>query len=76
MLEYLTETNSMGLLNDPRKIFNMDESSFCLNPNPGKVLARRGTQNIYNVAKGSEKDCYTVLVGGKITNIFASTLLI
>lgn len=63
----------MEVISDPKKIFNMDESSFCLNPNPGKVLARRGSRKVYNVAKGSDKDCYTVLVGGEMANIFASS---
>lgn len=74
VVDYLTEINSAEVLFDSRKIFNMDESSFCLNPNPGKVLARRGTKNVYNITKGSEKDCYTVLVGGKMANILAIIL--
>ncbi len=34
---YLTKTGNVGILNDPNRIFNMDESGFYLNPKPGKV---------------------------------------
>lgn len=52
-------------LKDENKIFNMDETSFCVNPTLGKVLAKRGTKNIYTMSVENEKDCYTVLLGGK-----------
>lgn len=53
-------------LRDPTRIFNMDETSFKLNPYPGKVLAKRGSRNVYVQTINSEKDCYTVLLGGKL----------
>lgn len=52
-------------LTAPQKIFNVDETSFCVNPKLGKVLAKRGAKNIYNLTMENEKDCYTVLLGGE-----------
>lgn len=52
-------------LNDPRKIINVDETSFCVNPKLGKVLARRGVKNVYSRTVENDKDCYTALLGGK-----------
>lgn len=44
----------------------MDETSFMLNPKPGKVLAKRGTRHIHCLNINSEKECYTVLLGGEL----------
>lgn len=41
---YLTNTGNAGILDDPSRIFNMDESGFFLNPKPGKVT----TTNQFN----------------------------
>lgn len=35
---YLTNEGIMDILDDPTRVFNMDESGFYLNPNPGKVI--------------------------------------
>lgn len=35
---YLTTTGNADILDDPNRIFNMDESGFYLNPKPGKVI--------------------------------------
>lgn len=53
------------LLSDPRNIFNLDETSFCVNPKLSKVLAKRGVKNVYTQTPENEKDCYTALLGGK-----------
>lgn len=36
--QYLENTKNVDVLNDPNRIFNMDESGFFLNPKPGKVI--------------------------------------
>lgn len=36
--QYLTKTGNGNILDDPNRIFNMDESGFYLNPKPGKVM--------------------------------------
>lgn len=35
---YLRDTGNADILNDPSRIYNMDESGFYLNPKPGKVI--------------------------------------
>lgn len=66
LYEYLVEKGFEHCVCDPFKLFNFDETSFKLNPSPGKVLAKRGARNVYNMAVNGEKDCYTALIGGKI----------
>lgn len=36
--QYLTKTGNEDILDDPSRIYNMDESGFFLNPEPGKVI--------------------------------------
>lgn len=61
--------NWQSCLSDMNKVFNMDETSFCVNPKLGKVLAKRGARNIYTISIDNEKDCYTVLLGGKVFDV-------
>ena len=49
------------LLNDPRRIFNADESGFPLSVDLGKVLAPRGARHVYHV-KPNDKTQITVMV--------------
>ncbi|KAJ8886151.1 hypothetical protein PR048_012360 [Dryococelus australis] len=44
---YLKEHNFMEVMNDPKWIFSWDETAFFLCPKGNTVLARKGTQNIY-----------------------------
>jgi hypothetical protein len=49
---------SPGLLEDPRRIFNADETGFALDAGTGrvqKVLAERGAKNVPRVAPGTKK---------------------
>lgn len=47
---------------DPRRIFNMDESAFLLCPKGEKVLTIKGTRNVYEVCSSNEKESLTVLL--------------
>lgn len=58
---YLSENNLLNILNDPRRVFNGDESGFQLCPKTGKVLAAKGTKNVYNVETDSAKESLTVM---------------
>lgn len=53
----------------------MDETSFCVNPKLGKVLAKRGARNVYTMSLDNEKDCYTVLLGGNMLSIIFDNFL-
>lgn len=64
VLDYCTEHNLLEVLQNPNRIFNMDESAFLMNPTQKKVLARRGARTVYNSIGNNEKQCLTVLLGG------------
>lgn len=53
----------LNVLDDPRRIFNLNEIGFFLFPKRGEVLARRGTKQDYTVAGGSNREMITVLLG-------------
>lgn len=57
----LEKMNALDVLNDPKRIFNMDESCIQLSPSTGKVIAMTGWKNIYEVAPGPEKSNLTFL---------------
>lgn len=59
---YLNSENAQDILNEPRRIFNADESGFLTNPETGLVLAPKGMGNFYSINTGSEKESITVLV--------------
>uniref|UniRef100_A0A336L8I1 CSON006613 protein n=1 Tax=Culicoides sonorensis TaxID=179676 RepID=A0A336L8I1_CULSO len=59
--EYLESIGHKDILNDPKRIFNGDESGFLLCPKSGKVLAPRGSSHVYQVQNGNEKENITVL---------------
>ena len=47
----------MDALNDPKRIFNADESGFPLDGNTGKimsVLARKGAKQVYRIGAGDK----------------------
>ncbi|XP_031634955.1 uncharacterized protein LOC116348181 [Contarinia nasturtii] len=73
---YLVDNSCAEILEHPDRIFNVDETSFCVNPKLGKVLAKRGANNVYRLSIGSEKDCYTALIGGNAAGQSTPPLLV
>lgn len=61
---YLNDNNHNDILNEPQRVFNMDETAFFLNPKGSKVLAAKGERSVYQNINTDEKECYTVLLGG------------
>ncbi|KAJ8912671.1 hypothetical protein NQ315_008999 [Exocentrus adspersus] len=61
---YLQENNYLDITNDPRRVFNTDETAFFLSPKGGKVLAKKGDKTIYNRISTNEKECITTLITG------------
>nr|XP_053616420.1 uncharacterized protein LOC128678701 [Plodia interpunctella] len=59
--QYLTEVGLFDILNEASRIFNGDESGFQLCPKTGKVLAIKGTKNVYNIDSNNSKECITVM---------------
>ncbi|KAI8438153.1 hypothetical protein MSG28_010777 [Choristoneura fumiferana] len=72
---YLDENNFKTILNDPRRIFNADETAFFLSPKPGRVLAKKGDKHPYNSC-GDEKDNLTVLITGNAAGDLAPPMII
>ncbi|KYB26861.1 hypothetical protein TcasGA2_TC033511 [Tribolium castaneum] len=58
---YLEENNLLEVLKDPSRIFNRVESGFQLCPKTGKVLAAKGSQNVYTVDSNNSKESITVM---------------
>lgn len=51
---YLEKENAIEILNDPARIFNLDETGVNLCPKTGKVLGQKGQRNFYAVACGAD----------------------
>ncbi|KAI5638887.1 DDE superfamily endonuclease domain-containing protein [Phthorimaea operculella] len=72
---YIQENNLKEASEDPRRIFNTDESAFYLSPKAGKVLAKKGDKHIYQ-SSGDEKDNLTVLITGNAAGELAPTMVV
>lgn len=59
--EYLKEKGWDEILKDPNRIFNGDETCFQLCPKGDKVLAAKGSKNVYEVDTGAAKQNITVM---------------
>lgn len=73
--EYLVQKKIFEITNDPRRVFNADESAFYLNPKGNKVLVGRGDKNIYS-AGGDEKDNLTVLITANAEGTIAPPMVV
>ena len=62
---YLKSIHQFYILEDPRRVFNADESALYLNPKSGKVLAERGCKFVYLSNSNNEKETVTVLINIK-----------
>lgn len=60
--QFLVERNALNILEDPSRIFNVDENSYCMCPATGKVLTPKVYRNLYSIQKGQENEMATVSV--------------
>lgn len=58
---YLNEKNYFDVLADPSRVYNGDETCFQLCPKSGKVLAPKGSKNVYEIDQGNAKENITVM---------------
>ncbi|KAI4466542.1 hypothetical protein MML48_2g00008462 [Holotrichia oblita] len=58
---YLDSKGYLNILDDATRVFNGDETCFSLCPKNTKVLAPRGSRNVYEVEQGSTKSTITVM---------------
>lgn len=59
--QYLKEKNWFDVLKEPSRIFNADETCFLLCPKGDKVIAPKGSKNVYEVDVGAAKQNITVM---------------
>ena len=57
----LEEMGALNVLEDPKRVFNTDETCVRLCPRSGRVIGERGWKNVYEVAVGPEKSTLTFL---------------
>lgn len=74
--EYLKEKGYFHILQDPSRIFNGDETNFYLCPKNSKVLAPRGTSNVYEVENASSKSNITVMFTFSATGLLTPPMVI
>nr|XP_023028535.1 uncharacterized protein LOC111516621 [Leptinotarsa decemlineata] len=60
--QFLKDNEFSPILEDPRRIFNGDESGFALCPSSGKVLGPKDFRSLLTVKQGNEKENITVLI--------------
>lgn len=76
ILKYCDEHKLMDVLNDPSRIFNMDEKGFILTPKNEVVLVKRGEKAAYKRSKNDEKECVTALLGGSASGKMTPPMII
>lgn len=76
-VDYLTSSVPGGeeVMQDPTRIFNADESGFPLAGKSEKVLAEKGSKNVYNLTT-SDKSQITVLACCSASGMFIPPMLI
>lgn len=58
---YFKEKDLSEVLKNPSRVFNGDETGFQICPATGRVLAEKGTKNVYTIEKGASKENVTVM---------------
>ncbi|KZR95971.1 Uncharacterized protein APZ42_009950, partial [Daphnia magna] len=61
IVPFLPDNGMEGLLTDPARSFNCDESFFLVSPGKGKVLAELGSKDVYLSLKSSAKTGVSIL---------------
>lgn len=62
--KYCEDNNLLEALNDPTRIFNVDEKGFIMTPKNEVVFAIKGQKTVYNRTQNDDKECLTALLGG------------
>lgn len=73
---YIIENNYSKILEDPTRLFNLDESAFYLNPDGELVLTKKGDKAVYKRCSNDPKECNTTLIGGSAAGIVAPPLVV
>ncbi|KAJ8971663.1 hypothetical protein NQ314_000588 [Rhamnusium bicolor] len=60
--DYVKSKKLEDVFEDPKRIFNTDETAFFLSPKGIKCLVRKGDKTSYNFINNDEKECLTTLI--------------
>ncbi|KAG5871845.1 hypothetical protein JTB14_007643 [Gonioctena quinquepunctata] len=60
--DYIDGNNLADVWNDPKRIFNCDESALFLSPKGERVLVKKRDKAIFSFINNDEKECVTTLV--------------
>lgn len=58
---WLMKNNLLDVLDDPKRVYNGDETSFYLHPSTKEVIARTGSRNVYEIEQAGGKQNVTVM---------------
>lgn len=73
---YMEEKDYLNVLEDPKRVFNMDETAFFLTPADGRVLAKKGSKTVYSFVQNDEKECLTALIGSNADGKFVPPMVV
>ncbi|KAI4466250.1 hypothetical protein MML48_3g00007178 [Holotrichia oblita] len=73
---YLDSKGYLNILDDATRVFNGDETCFSLCPKNTKVLAHRGSRNVYEVEQGSTKSTITVMFTFSVAGLTTPPMVI
>ncbi|KAG5865583.1 hypothetical protein JTB14_018158 [Gonioctena quinquepunctata] len=73
---YLSQKGYSEVLEHPEKLFNADETNFQLCPQNKRVIAPKGTKNVYEVDLGKAKTTLTVLFTFSAAGSYTPPLII
>jgi len=59
----------MSLFNDPRRVFNSDETAIYLNPKSGPVIAEKGQKYVYDVGQCNKENLTVLLTANAASEI-------
>lgn len=76
IMDYLKNKGYDSILNDPTRIFNGDETCFLLGPKETKVIAPKGSKNVYEVDRAVAKENLTVMFTFSASGITTSPMII
>lgn len=61
VVEHLKSENAESILNEPNRIFNLDETGVKTCPKCGKLLGPKKYSNFYEISSSPDKECISVL---------------
>ncbi|CAG5014492.1 unnamed protein product [Parnassius apollo] len=73
---HLTSENHLDIVQDPRRVFNADETGFQAYPTTARILAAKGDKNVYAVQQRNPTESVTVLFTFSADGITSPSLIL